>query len=1437
MAIYHATCKPISRRNGHSVTAKAAYIGCKKITDNRTGEIFNYSKKQGFLGGGVILPQGINLEITSSDLWNMAESAEQRKDARVGREWEIGLPHELNSEQRHELAKSIAMEISNRYSVACEYALHAPSNKGDQRNFHVHIITTTRKIKSDGKLYDKSDIELENKEAIKRKLPTTQQQIKEMRAKIASITNQHLELAGLEERVSHLSYVDQGIDKVAGIHKGKAVTEMERRGIATDVGEICNNVDKVNQQILTFQNQIFSDGAELSELQKEITKSAINAESNVASGEISNILSQDNIVKILQAIEYHDSLFTKDTLHKHLRKSFTNYRLLNKAIEEIISAKSVVSLGYGDDGKERFTTALMLAVERDIQSNVTKLQVRISSNIDDKKISQILSDYELLTGKRLTDEQNNAVRHIVGKDSISCIVGRAGTGKSFSLSAAKEVWDSCGNEVYGIALSGIASDGLSKDAKINSRTVASFLLAVEHDSIKLNSSSVIVMDEAGMTDSISMQKVISIAEKSGAKLVLVGDPAQLQPVGPGASFRAILEKTGFVEIQTVYRQNAEWQRQATVDFSQANTGAAIQAYYDNGCVKLLDSAESAMRTLASDWNNLRRQTDKDISRFLVVAHRNVDVKILNTTLRDLRVKNHEIADGYIVNNVVAGKEREIKIAQNDRIIFLRNDKKLGVANGRFATISYVNFSESGKVIDFNVKLDGRDNEITIDPKTYNDFDYGYAATVHKTQGVTVDHSFVYGGGNLNSSLTYVAMTRHKESTGFYASTDQYTDLENLKVRVSRLDVKDSVLNYIDELDDYASRRGIETSQGTFKQIIVESLKKAKDRVVELFTGQKQRLEDLGLVAETSSPEPSIDNKAAAKVVAEYVKVTKDYAMATAALKPKLADLGFENISFKPGDYVLIQQIPEYADFRRVSDLRNELAYKIASNLEGSAIALQLNEVNTEKLMVAASKHEAMLRVNEYVSLGSNHNRERCKLAFAMTKDLRAHYGKLTDNKVNISLLQKQSNAYIYNQIKLGDTALSFTTFDSAVKGYIDRIVEKAYFVQMRDSCLEDDLVGRRVMQRQIDVMQVGLKEYAVQFEKMYGDELANYGGYDAGISIAKLGGGFEMSRRLLEGSLSVNDYSAISRQVAFMQVDDYISSRNAWLDIHNKHLPLIEKCKTAGTAFEKTSVFPEYLKLKITFGEESARIVSNFKQFERSLSITGIKLDSLEKAVTDLGYDKALQMGLDYLSLQEKGSRQEYELAYALSTRDSVTEKLGIDVQSINTRRKELLEACVIKKAGIEPLSSELPGSAYTDIVENSRLDFLINEEKNLQKFVTEYIENSILVSKLVPAKICAPLQIQKSYTEAIHSANSRNKQLVVEFQKSGASRLMASKYDQSKYSLIERLKLGRGDLLETYQRALQGKLTSEDYMVINSRMNAQQSLSLSMSQNRGIKR
>lgn len=233
VALYSASVKPVSRGGGRSATAAAAYRNAERITDERTGEIHDYTRRSGVDHVEAFAPHGYTVQ-GSAELWNKAEAAEVRKNARVAREVLVALPHELDQVQRRELAKSIAQELADRYGTAGTLAVHQPDREGDNRNHHVHILMTTRRIEADGQLGEKTR-ELDD---VKR----GPQEVEWIREMIEERTNRALERVGIDARVDRRSLVDQRnaalaagdrdraaeLDRPATIHEGPKVTQIRR---------------------------------------------------------------------------------------------------------------------------------------------------------------------------------------------------------------------------------------------------------------------------------------------------------------------------------------------------------------------------------------------------------------------------------------------------------------------------------------------------------------------------------------------------------------------------------------------------------------------------------------------------------------------------------------------------------------------------------------------------------------------------------------------------------------------------------------------------------------------------------------------------------------------------------------------------------------------------------------------------------------------------------------------------------------------------------------------------------------------------------------------------------------------------------------------------------------------------------------------------------
>lgn len=268
MAIYHLSLKAIQRSKGRSATASAAYRSRARITDNRTGKTYDFSRRKGVEESLIFTPD--NSPISRADLWNMAEAAERRKDGITAREYELALPSELDAEGRKNLTKNFCVFLMKKYGVAVDAALHAPTREGDQRNFHAHVMVTTRRY-SAGKLLEKTDFDLSGRDLQKKGLKSQKEQLEEIRAEWEELVNNALEASGIQQRISHKSHEDRGIRAIPTVHMGVAATAMERKGIATDRGELNRRpvLRRLYSEFIQVKKEIRRLDAELSQMRQK----------------------------------------------------------------------------------------------------------------------------------------------------------------------------------------------------------------------------------------------------------------------------------------------------------------------------------------------------------------------------------------------------------------------------------------------------------------------------------------------------------------------------------------------------------------------------------------------------------------------------------------------------------------------------------------------------------------------------------------------------------------------------------------------------------------------------------------------------------------------------------------------------------------------------------------------------------------------------------------------------------------------------------------------------------------------------------------------------------------------------------------------------------------------------------------------------------------
>ncbi len=812
MAIYHLSAKIISRSQGRSSVGSAAYRRAGIFRDERQGKNFDYSKKQHVIHSEILIPtnsprwlnnivefQRLEPQKASEQFWNYVEMRENRVDSELAREIEFALPLELNKDQCIDLAREFINSQFTNMGMVADFSVH-----WEKHNPHVHVMLSTREIKMEGfgnKIRTWRDKSL----------------LFTWRRSWAELVNQYLAREGLDIKIDHRSYIEQGIDLVPTKHEGIG-RHLEEKGIKTYIIEENKKIRLMNSNKILEQPEIILDKLTHDKNTFTVDDIVKIVESYKPANDLSILKNlwngtQKDINTLLEGLEKNESVFTDKNLKRAAAKYTESLLEINTIIDQIKSSPNLLAIGPGADGRERYTTRSMFDLENHLQKLSSILHKRHRHAVKTKIIEKSIKKFNL------KDDQADAIRHILKSPDIAAIVGRAGTGKSYSLKVAADAWNKAGYTVHGIALAGIAASNLQNDSGINSKTIASFTLALKEKRLSLDKKDIVIMDEAGMTDSNSFHDVLVAIKRAKAKLVLIGDHAQLQPVGPGAPFRALLERIGFAELTTIRRQKDSWQRDATSKFAQGKTGAALEAYNKNKCIEILDNPNKAMEKLIDDWQISINKKESPLDQALILAFRNVDVDALNLLARDKLVNQGSIDKSSTFKTI----KGDISVSTGERLLFLENNEQVGVKNGNRGTVIKI-----GKYC-LTVKLDGRENEINIDTKNYNKFTYGYACTVHRSQGVTVDKSYVFVAGSWVRNLTYVAMSRHRKGVKLYADKETHKDFSALKRAMSRQGIKDSVLDFPLA---FATRRGIDIDKISerIKKHILENLRQIKIKI-------------------------------------------------------------------------------------------------------------------------------------------------------------------------------------------------------------------------------------------------------------------------------------------------------------------------------------------------------------------------------------------------------------------------------------------------------------------------------------------------------------------------------------------------------------------------------------------------------------------------------
>ncbi|WP_395395826.1 Ti-type conjugative transfer relaxase TraA [Novosphingobium sp. BL-8A] len=728
MAIYHFSAKVISRAAGSSAVAAAAYRSASRLHDKRLGRDHDFSNKAGVVHSEILLPENAPEQWRDRErLWNDVEAAEKRKDAQLCREVEFAIPRELDQAEGIRLARDFVTQEFVARGMVADLNVHWDMGEDGQPKPHAHVMLGMREVTEEGfgpKVRDWNRTEL----------------LTHWREAWADHVNQRLAELDIDARIDHRSLEAQGIELEPQHKIGPAASRMAGQGLESERLEEHHAIARANGE---------------------------------------KILANPSIA--LDAITHQQATFTNRDLARFVHRHSDGKEQFDQVLGAVRASPELVALGKDGRGEDRFTSRAMIETEKRLEKATIKLDAERSHGVSRAVQEKALARAEA-RGLVLSAEQRGALEHVTNSRGLSSVIGYAGTGKSAMLGGAHDAWRSAGYEVRGAALSGIAAENLESGSGIASRTIASMERQWAQDRELLTDRSVLVIDEAGMVGTRQMERVISEAEKRGAKVVLVGDPEQLQAIEAGAAFRSIAERHGSVEIMQVRRQSEEWQREATRDLATGRTGEAVLAYEGAGHVHVAATREGAREALVGQWDR-DRQLNPGASR-IILTHTNDEVGELNQAARGKMREAGELGE-----DVALKVERgERAFAVGDRVMFFRNERSMGVKNGSLGTLRSVSPFSMAVMLD-----DGR--SVAFDLKDYADVDHGYAATIHKAQGMTVDRVQVLATPGLDRHGAYVALSRHRTQVDLHYGKDDFADRSKLVRALSRDRSKDMASDY------------------------------------------------------------------------------------------------------------------------------------------------------------------------------------------------------------------------------------------------------------------------------------------------------------------------------------------------------------------------------------------------------------------------------------------------------------------------------------------------------------------------------------------------------------------------------------------------------------------------------------------------------------------
>lgn len=808
VAFYHCAVKPVGRATGRSAVAAAAYRAGERLDDERTGLTHDYRAKGGIVESFIVAPENAPAWATDREkLWNAAEAATTTKNGRLATELELALPHELTAAQRRALVEGFARDLSVRYKVAVDVAIHGPGKGGDHRNHHAHVMITHREIGRDG------FGEICNGRVIERKVKgqmkavgiagfTTSEDTAGLRKAWEVATNAAYQSAGLDIRTDCRSHADRGLGAEPTRHLGPSASGMERRGEASSRGDVNRAIVERNTQLEQIEAQRMSLAAAIAELAAERQARADHRELRAA-------VRSESSARILDALTERRATFTRGELVNMLSRVVEDRAEAGSLATELLAHPDVIGLRESATASvSRYTTREVLAAERQVLKDARAMVERGSRGLTERQQNAALMNH-----KHLDEEQRAAFEQTTGGRGLSIIAGEAGTGKSTTLAAIRDAYEKGGYRVIGMSWTNSVVQDMAADGFREVSTISAALGRIDRAAMQeqwhikrngtgapsrrtaqydgWNSKTVLVIDEAAMLSSKTLGRVLETARASGARVILAGDDKQLASIERGGLFGALIAEHGAAELHAVRRVQDAGQQRAFNAMHAGRFAEALEVFDKAGAINWTETQSEARAALVAKWAADTKATPEK-SRF-VFAYSNADVHALNADLRAIRRERGELGDDHLLQT----RDGKTAFAAGDRVQFTasayhREDRNAGLVTGAIGTIKdidgarvTVELDRKGKArtVTFTVGAEGEAGE-------FNAIRHGYAGTIYKGQGRTLDQSYLFHSQSWRAASAYVGLSRHRESTSLFVAREVTRGREPWMMQQGGLDALD-----------------------------------------------------------------------------------------------------------------------------------------------------------------------------------------------------------------------------------------------------------------------------------------------------------------------------------------------------------------------------------------------------------------------------------------------------------------------------------------------------------------------------------------------------------------------------------------------------------------------------------------------------------------------